>query len=92
MFPNLEYTSFRWLLKISEWGLANFVHICAKLGQDNLLMMVKCIRWHCPLHTGLQIRGLSLAEHVTCRSWNWDSHDIEPLQVGREVTFRFFET
>ena len=36
---------------------ANFVHIYAKLGQENLLRMM---RWHCPPDTGFEIRALAV--------------------------------
>ena len=43
-------------------GLKGFgcVHICVKLGQHNLLRMVRWMRWHCPLDTGFEIRSLAV--------------------------------
>ena len=39
---------------------ATFVHIKAKLGQENLLRMVRWMRWHCPPDTGFEIRALAV--------------------------------
>ena len=39
---------------------ATFVHIWAKLGQENLLRMVRWMRWHCPPDTGFEIRALAV--------------------------------
>ena len=49
------------LAKEMKWiGLkATFVKISAKLGQEKLLKMVRWLRWHCPLDTGLKIRALA---------------------------------
>ena len=35
-------------------------HIEAKLGQENLLRMVRWMRWHCPPDTGFEIRALAV--------------------------------
>ena len=36
-------------IKWNEWGFRQtFVHREAKLGQENLLRMVRWMRWHCP--------------------------------------------
>ena len=40
--------------------LGNFVHIQAKLGQDNHLRMVSWVRWHCPPDTGFKIQTLEV--------------------------------
>ena len=39
---------------------ATFVHIWAKLGQENLLRMVRWLRWHCSTDTGFEIRALAV--------------------------------
>ena len=39
---------------------ATFVHIWAKLGQENLLRMVRWMRWHCLPDTGIEIRALAV--------------------------------
>ena len=36
------------------------MHIQAELGQENLLRMVRWLRWHCPPDTGLKIRALAV--------------------------------
>ena len=36
------------------------VHIQAKLGQENLLRMVRWVRWHCPPDTGFEIQTLEV--------------------------------
>ena len=66
---------------------ANFVHIYAKLGHDNLLKMVRWMRWHCPPDTGFEIR----AEHATSLVTE-ALHNIESLRVCGEEIFCFFET
>ena len=41
----------------------------AKLGQENLLSMVRWMRWHCPPDTGFEFEpSRSEAEHATSRS------------------------
>ena len=37
-----------------------FVHIHTKLGQENLLRMVRWVRWHCHLDTGFEIQTLEV--------------------------------
>ena len=36
------------------------MHIWAKLGQENLLRMVRCLRWHCPPDTGFEFQALAV--------------------------------
>ena len=36
------------------------MHIQAKLGQENLLRMVRWVRWHCPPDTGFEIQTLKV--------------------------------
>ena len=45
-----------------------FVQVEAPLGQENLLRIVRWIRWHCPPDTGLAIRPLAEFEHAISRS------------------------
>ena len=48
-------------MKWNKWGFgATFVHMSAKLGQENLLMMVRWMRWHYPPDTGFEIRALAV--------------------------------
>ena len=37
--------------------IKKIVHILAKLGQENLLRMVRWVRWHCPPDTRFEIRA-----------------------------------
>ena len=47
--------------KMNIWNrVLGFVHIKAKLGQENLLRMVRWLRWHCPPDTGFEIRALAV--------------------------------
>ena len=39
---------------------ATFVQIQAKSGQENLLKMVRWVRWHCPPDTGFEIQTLEV--------------------------------
>ena len=51
----------RYAVKMKWIGLyATFVHIQAKLGQENLPKMLRWMRWHCPPDTGFEIRALAL--------------------------------
>ena len=41
-----------------------FVHIQAKLGQENLLKMLRWVTWHCPTDTGFEIQTLEVWERA----------------------------
>ena len=64
----------------------------AKLGQENLLRMVRWMRWHCLLDTGFEIRALAI--------WGWTPHlsvaerphNVISSRMSREEIFCFFET
>ena len=66
-------------------------HLCAhtlyaKLGQENLLRMVRWMRWHCHPDTGLEIRApvvWSRARSLGHRSLD----NIKYLQVSEELHF-----
>ena len=69
------------------------MHIEAKLGQENLLRMVRWLRWHCPPDTGFEIRALAVwgrARHlsVTEAPHNTDFH----TWMGKKQFFCFFQT
>ena len=60
--PTMRLSIFYWMIhdpRLGNDGL-HFVHIQAKLGQENLLRMVRWVRWHCPPDTGFEIQTLEV--------------------------------
>ena len=70
-----------------------FVHIQAKLGQENFLRMVRWMRWHCPLDTGFERRALAVwgrARYLSSRSFTsgWGRNifaSFKPPRPGNEL-------
>ena len=71
---------------------ATSVHILVKLDQENLLRMVRWMRWHCTTDTWFDIRALAVCGRACYLSVTESPHNIETLRVSGEETFRFFET
>ena len=59
-----------------------FVHIQAKLDQDNFLRMVRWIRWHGLPDTVLEIRDLSVWVQATYLSVTEAPHNTKYLGEG----------
>ena len=73
-------------------ALATFVHIQAKLGQENLLRMVRWLRWHCPPDTGFEIRALAVWDRARYLSVTEAPHNTDfHTWMGKEL-FCFFQT
>ena len=94
IWKNLKYFSFFFYLDLgrnSEWinGVSGHIraHIEAKLGQENLLKMV---RWQCPPDTWFEIRVVAAWERYL--SLKEAPYNDEFLRVNGEETFYFFET
>ena len=71
-------------MKLNNYNYNYIVHIYAKLGQGNLLRMV---RWHCPPDTGSEIRALAVRDRARHLSVTEVPHNIESLRVSEEETF-----
>ena len=63
------------------------MHIWAKPSQENLLRMVRWMRWHCPPDTRFEIRALAIWGRARYLSITEASHNIEYLRVSGEETF-----
>ena len=63
------------------------VHIKANLGQDNVLRMVRWMRWYCPPDTIFEIRALAVRGRARYLSVTEAPHNIESLRVRGEETF-----
>ena len=63
-------------------------HLCAhaKLGQENLLRMVRWLRWHCPPDTVFEIRALAVWGRARYLSVTEAPHNTD---VDGEETFLF---
>ena len=48
------------LVTLRKWNECGFRPSLCKLGQENLLRMVRWIRWHCPPDTEFKIRALAV--------------------------------
>ena len=70
-------------MKWTNYNYNYIVHIYAKLGQGNLLRMV---RWHCPPDTGIEIRVLEVRGRARHLSVTEVPHNIESLRVSEEET------
>ena len=71
-------------------------HLCAynlyaKLCQENILRMVRWMRWHCPPDTGLDIRSPVVWGRARSLG-NRGSPYIKYLQGSEELTLCLFET
>ena len=79
--------------KWNEWGFRP--PLCTyklKLGQENLFMMVRWMRWRCPPETGFEIRTMAVWDRARYLLVTEAPHNIEFLRLSREETFCFFET
>ena len=69
--------------KIQWMGFyATIMLIWAKLGQKNLLRMVRWMRWHCPPDTWFKIRALAVWGRARYLSVTEAPHNIESLRVS----------
>ena len=64
-----------------------FVHIKAKLGQENLLRTVKWMRWHCTPDTGFEIQALAAWGRARYLSVTEVPHNVDFLRVSGKETF-----
>ena len=71
---------------------ATFVHIQAKLGQENLLKMVRWVRWHCPPDTGFEIQTLEVWGRARYLSVTEDPHNTKFYKWMAKKQFCFFQT
>ena len=53
------------------------MHILAKLGQENLLRVVRRVRWHCPQDTGFKIQPLEICVRARYLSVTELHHNTE---------------
>ena len=67
------------------------MHTYAKLGQDELLMMVRWIRWHFPRDICFEIRGLAVWGRASYLSVTEAPQNTESLRVNGDESC-FFET
>ena len=66
------------------------VHIQAKLGQENLLRMVRWVRWHCPPNTGFEIQTLEVWGRTRYLSVTEVPHNTEFHKLMRKKHFCCF--
>ena len=85
LIPAMTVNEMKWTMGF----YAIFVYILAKLGQENLLRMV---RWHCPPDTGLEIGALAVWGRARYFSVTEAPHNIASLRVSGEEKFCVFET
>ena len=67
-------------------------HLCAKLGQENLLRMVRWLRWHCPPDTGFEIRALTVWGRARYLSVTEAPHNTDFHTWMGKKHFCFFQT
>ena len=68
------------------------MHIQAKLGQENLLTMVRWLRWHCPPDTGFEIRALAVWGRARYLSVTEAPHNTDFHTWMGKKHFFFFQT
>ena len=68
------------------------MHIHAKLGQENLLRMVRWVRWHCSSDTGFEIRTLEVWGRVRYLSVTEAPHNTEFCEWMGRKHLCFFQT
>ena len=79
-------------LFLSKWNEINgFVHIWAKLGQENFPRVVSWMRWHWPPDTGFEFRTQAVWGRARYLAVTEVPHKIGSLRVSGEETFCFFE-
>ena len=82
-----------WYVQVKWIGLqATFVHIQAKLGQENLLRIVRWVRWHCPLDTGFEIQTLDVRGRARYLSVTEAPYKSEFYEWMGKKQCRFFQT
>ena len=85
LIPAMTVNEMKWTMGF----YAIFVYTLAKLGQENLLRMV---RWHCPPDTGFEIEALAVWGRARYFSVTEAPHNIASLRVSGEEQFCVFET
>ena len=76
-----------------KWNESGFIgHFCAKLGQENLLRMVRWLRWHCPPDTEFEIRALAVWGRARYLSVTEAPHNTNFHTWMGKKHFCFFET
>ena len=68
------------------------MNIQAKLSQENLLRMVRWVRWHCPPDTGFEIQTLVVWGRARYLSVTEAPHNTEFYEWMRKKQFCFFQT
>ena len=63
------------------------MHKHAKLGQENLLRILRWIRWHCPPDTYFKIRAMSFCDRVLYLSATEATQNTESLWVSEKEKF-----
>ena len=62
------------------------------LGQENLLRMVRWLRWHCPPDTGFEIRALAVWGRARYLSVTEAPHNTDFHTWMGKIFFCFFQT
>ena len=85
--PN--FTQFPLLLRILQpvlilttMSILPHLALSAKLGQNNLLRVMRWMKWHCPPDTGFEIRALADLGRARYLSVTGAPHNIESLRVS----------
>ena len=71
---------------------ATFVPLQDKLNQENLLRMVRWVRWHCPPDTGFEIQTLEVSGRAHYLSVTETHHNNEFYEWMGKKHFCFFQT
>ena len=71
---------------------ATSVHIQAKLGQENLLRMVRWVKWHCPPDTRFEIQTLAVWGRARYLSVTEAPHNTKFYEWMGKKHFCFFQT
>ena len=79
----IKYKNTKW----NEMNRATFVHIQANSGQENLMRMVRWVRWHCPPDTVFKIQNLEV-----CLSVTESPRNTEFYEWMEKKHFCFFQT
>ena len=68
------------------------INIQARLGQENLLKMVRWVKWHCPPDTGFVIRTPDVRGRARYLSLMQASHNTEFYEWMEKKHFSLFQT
>ena len=68
-----------------KWNESGFRPLLAKLGQENLLKMVRWVRWHCPPATGFEIQTLEVWGRARSRWGRNIFVSFKPPRPGTEL-------